>query len=153
MERPSQCVHKSPIFTSFPTSCRHDRCLPAKVRSTFECSHSPGQVDVARDHATHQPPVIYVCFQFLPLIKGKHIKVMTDNISSMFYITWQEEATLPLCQGYQALELGHKHNQIVITTVCLPGVQNVTKDSLSRHFFQDHEWKIDSSILHHIFWQ
>lgn len=44
-------------------------------------------------------------------------------------------------------------HQIVITTVYLLRVQNMTMDMLSRHFSQDRKWEIDSTILHHIFWQ
>lgn len=59
---------------------------------------------------------------------------------------------IPLHQGSQSLELVHT-KPYYYQAACLAGIQNITVDSLSRHFFQDHEWEINPNILHPIFHQ
>lgn len=39
--------------------------------------------------------VRYACVQFLPLIRGKYIKVMTDDTSCMFYINQEGGSKSP----------------------------------------------------------
>lgn len=71
------------------------------------------------------------CLQFLPLIRVKHMKVRMDNLSCMFYISWQGEARSPsFCAKNVKLWNWCICNQI-ITVAYLAGVENVTMDALS----------------------
>lgn len=41
---------------SFPNSPHNGYCLPARLESAYGLSRGPEQVDIKRDHATHQYP-------------------------------------------------------------------------------------------------
>ncbi|KAM7166314.1 uncharacterized protein RBU57_007209 [Macrochelys suwanniensis] len=92
------------------------------------------------------------CRHFLPLIRGTSISVLTDNMACMFYINRQGGARSHLL-CVEAMNLWNFciHNNINITASYLPGCQNITADSLSRHFSQEHEWKIHDRVLETIF--
>lgn len=90
--------------------------------------------------------VCNACLHFLPITRQKTVRIMMDSIACMFYINRWEEQSQSLCA--EALKLWNwciQHG-INISTAYLPGHQNITADSLSRRFSQEHKWEMNHTI-------
>lgn len=114
--------------------------------SSCRWSHGSRQIDPHRINTTYQPTGAQSnqeCLCTFPiLIKGKHIKVMTDNIACVVFINWQEGAKSPSLWA-EAVKLGNGciWHSMIISASYLSSVQNTTADSLSRTFSEEHKWK------------
>lgn len=95
-----------------------------------------------------------VCAHFLPLISKTLMKIMTDKIVYMYYIIWHPLANLS-SQCMEALKLWNLclHHNVLISAAYLPQGQKITADSLSHKFSHDHEWEMNPTVLHSIFYQ
>lgn len=111
--------------------------------STSRHFHNPGQVHVTKGDAIHQSPGSQssqvLLFPIPALNQGQiHIYCSLWSLSCMFYINRQGGPRSPaLCTKVVRLWNWCTRNEITITVTYLPGIQNVTTDTLSRHFFQD----------------
>lgn len=66
--------------------------------SSPQCFHNSGHMNNSGNQSPHQCTGTQGCLHFLPLLRGKSIRVMTNNISSMFCISKQGGARFPsLC--------------------------------------------------------
>ena len=92
--------------------------------------------------------VEYALKSFEGLIKGKHVKVLSDNSCAVAYLTHMGGSQSPQCNRVtKRIWLWAKQRQIWITVSHIPGKLNVHADSLSRTFNDRTEWTIDRAIF------
>ncbi|XP_075796040.1 uncharacterized protein LOC142831042 [Pelodiscus sinensis] len=92
------------------------------------------------------------CEHFFPLICNQVVHILTDNMTTVYYISRQGGAcSHSLCiEAILLWNWCNRHN-VIITAAYFPEEDNITTDALSRHFVQQHEWELHTDILHLLF--
>ena len=85
-------------------------------------------------------------------VRGHHLLVECDNTSAVSYIAKQGGVhSWSLWQETQTLFVFLQQNQITLTAVHRPGVDNVLADYLSRNRPDPHEWRLLPKIVSRLF--
>lgn len=80
-------------------------------------------------------------------IKHAHIRVRTDSSTAVSYINNQGGSIIPLLVIAKQIWVWCIENNIYISAVHIPGVENQTPDNLSRSFKDTSEWKLKKTIF------
>uniref|UniRef100_A0A8C0JAD5 Progesterone immunomodulatory binding factor 1 n=1 Tax=Chelonoidis abingdonii TaxID=106734 RepID=A0A8C0JAD5_CHEAB len=123
----------------------HHRCFTSRMGSTsatmfrpilcdgVPSSHKPIRTASGSEHL----------FPFLLLIRDKMVQILTDSVICMFYINRQGGAqSHSLCvEAMHVWQWCMKHNAMA--------------DTLSRKFYQDHKWELNTPVILDVFrmWQ
>nr|XP_025037028.1 uncharacterized protein LOC112544649 [Pelodiscus sinensis] len=96
--------------------------------------------------------VCNACRHFLPKICTQTVRILSDNMTTVYYINRQGGAqSQSLCAEAIALWDWCIHHKISLIAEYLPGQQNSMADALSRHFSLKHEWEFQLEVLSTIF--
>ena len=90
--------------------------------------------------------VLLALHSFAPLIKGKVIQILSDNISCVAYVNYQGGPSLMLSQLATAIWSLCVDLQVTISAKFLAGKLNTEADKLSR-IFSAYEWKLHERIF------
>lgn len=90
---------------------------------------------------------------FLPVLRGKHVLVRSDNMSTVYHINHQGGTRSPhsLSEARKLLLWAFPH-LLGVRAAHLPGVQNSAADLLSRQRPPPGEWRLNPSVIQMI-WQ
>ena len=85
---------------------------------------------------------------FLPLLKGKHVCIKSDNSTTVCYLNAMGGTKSPSCnQLAKSIWMSCKENDIWLTACHLPGVLNIEADKSSRQFNERTEWQLKPGIF------
>ena len=88
---------------------------------------------------------------FLPLLKGKHVCIKSDNSTTVCYLNAMGGTKSPPCNTLaKKIWLCCMENDTWLTACHLPGVLNVEADKHSRQFNERTEWQLQPKIFHKI---
>nr|XP_014426613.1 uncharacterized protein LOC106731654 [Pelodiscus sinensis] len=92
------------------------------------------------------------CRHFLPKIRTQTVRILSDNMTTVYYINRQGGArSRSLCAEAIALWDWCILHKISLIAEYLPGQQNSMADALSRRFSLKHEWELQPEVLSTIF--
>lgn len=87
-------------------------------------------------------------FHFAPLLKGKAVKIRSDNMTSVLYIRKQGGTrSQPLLKEVGKIFVWAEANLSHLTAVHIHGSLNVIADRLSRDMATPREWSLDPEIF------
>ena len=85
---------------------------------------------------------------FLPFLKGKDVRIKTDNSTTVCYLNAMGDTRSPSCnQLAKSIWMCCKENDIWLTACHLPGVLNIEADKSSRQFNERTEWQLQPGIF------
>ena len=84
-------------------------------------------------------------------VKGKHVKVLTDNTCAVAYIKNMGGSHSEQCNSVaRKIWIWCKENNVWLTVAHIPGILNKEADLKSRKFNDDTEWKLEPKIFQKI---
>ena len=100
--------------------------------------------------------VEYALKSFETLLRGNHVKVLSDNTCTVAYLKNMGGSRSPECNSIaNIIWIWAKDRNIWLTVSHIPGTENFEADAQSRHFNDRTEWKLDrrifKSITHKLF--
>lgn len=92
------------------------------------------------------------CQAYLPTIHSRHVLIISDNTSAIYYIN-KQGGTKSTALSMEVVNLwdwrvAHK---ILLSAAYLPRTQNMIADSLSRRFVANHKWELHNTVVSNIF--
>lgn len=128
----------------------HNGCQWGSPPEPTHCSRKVVNSGNSTTHQSSRATFSTQCLQTFPT-NGEE-QVSLANIACMFYINCQGgPCSHSLCSEAMKLWNGCIQNKVNISVSYLPGCENMMADTLSRHFSQEHKWKINNRILQSVF--
>ena len=139
-------------------------CKPVDIEMTTDASHvgwgatipglsAMGQWSRKWSHlhsnARELMAVLLAIHAFLTHLKGKHIRILTDNISTVAYLNHLGGSSNMLNQIATSVWATAFQHNIQISARHLPGTLNIEADALSR-YESPYEWQIHPVIFQYI---
>lgn len=78
-------------------------------------------------------------------LRGRHVRVRTDNTAAMYYVNKGGGRSLALSRGARPLWDTCARRGISLSAEHLPGEENERADSISRRVFTPADWRLDKS--------
>jgi len=85
---------------------------------------------------------------FMPLLRGKHVCIKSDNSPTVCYLNAMGGTKSPLCNKLsKSVWMCCMENDIWLTTCHLPGALNVQADESTRQFNERTQWQLQPAIF------
>lgn len=152
-------LHASPQWNGRPISLRPvDKQLTTDASQTgwgawVEEGQAYGHWNMRMSHKSSNyrelMSVLLGLYSFVDILQGKHVQVISDNITTVSYVMCQGGSCKELSQLATAIWAMAVENQIYLTSRHLAGVLNTQADVLSR-IGGRYEWRLHRDIFRHI---